>query len=123
MNATKSASNQLRPEGGKKRQATRWSVPVVLGIIVIATVGLLIPLHTGSNTTVTIRLLGHHVVVAHGGISATIALIVLLVIGISLPGWAIIHASRTPRRTNHRHPRPNVTRYECHNFCFITCSR
>jgi hypothetical protein len=99
MNATQSAGDQVGPEAGKKKRATWWSIPVVLGIIVIATVSLLIPLHTGSNTTVSIRLLGHHVVVAHGGVSATIALIVLLLIGISLPGWAIIHASRTPKST------------------------
>ncbi|MBW4078095.1 MAG: hypothetical protein HIU84_06235 [Acidobacteria bacterium] len=99
MNTTQSAGDQVNPEAGKKKRATWWSIPVVLGIIVIATVGLLIPLHTGSNTTVSIRLFGQHVVVAHGGVSATIALIVLLLIGISLPGWALIHASRTPKST------------------------
>ena len=99
MNATQSAGDEVSTEAGKKKRATWWSIPVVLGIIVVATVGLSIPIHTGSNTTVSIRLFGHHFVVAHGGVSATIALIVLLLIGISLPGWAIIHASRTPKST------------------------
>ncbi|MHB1210525.1 MAG: hypothetical protein ACYC1I_12610 [Acidimicrobiales bacterium] len=74
MNATQSAGDEVSAKAGKRKRATRWSIPVVLGIIVIATVGLLIPLHTGSNTTVSIRLFGHHVIVAHGGVSATIGL-------------------------------------------------
>lgn len=70
---------------------------MVLGVAVIATFGLLIGLHPAGNSTVLIRFLGHHVVVARGGDFATVALIVLLLVGILLPAWAIIHASRTPK--------------------------
>ena len=93
MDATQSTGDGVSPGAGEKRQATWWSIPVVLGIIVIAIFGFSLPLLTGSNTTVSVRFLGHHVIVAHGGVFATVTLIVLLLIAISLPGWAIIHAS------------------------------
>jgi hypothetical protein len=100
MNATQSAGDGVSAKVGKKTQATVWSsIPVVLGIIVIAAVSLLIELHPSGNTTVWFRFLGHHVVVARGGISANVALTVLLLIGVSLPAWAIIHSSRTPKST------------------------
>ena len=99
MNDTQSAGNGVNTEADKKDPATTkwWSIPVVLGIVVIATVGLLIGLHPAGNSTVWIRFLGHHVVVARGGVVATIAPIVFLLVGILLPAWAIIHASRTPK--------------------------
>src|ERR1035437_2686064 len=99
MNDTQSARNGVNTEADTKNQAATvwWSIPVVLGVVVIATVGLLIGLHPAGNSTVWIRFLGHHVVVARGGIFATIVPIVLLLVGILLPAWAIIHASRTPK--------------------------
>ena len=99
MIETQSAGNDVNTEAGKKNQAvTVWRfIPVVLGVVVIATLGLLIAPHPTGNSTVWIQFLGHHFVVARGGIFATIAPIVLLLVGILLPAWAIIHASRTPK--------------------------
>lgn len=78
---------------------TTWRfIPVVLGAVVTATLGLLIAPHSTADSTVWIRFLGHHVVVARGAF-ATIAPVLLLPIGILLPAWAIIHASRTPKST------------------------
>jgi hypothetical protein len=99
MIETQSAGNDVNTEAGKKNQAaTVWRfIPVVLGVVVIATLGLLIAPHPTGNSTVWIQFLGHHFVVARGGIFATIAPIVLLPILILLPAWAIIDASRTPK--------------------------
>ena len=99
MIETESAGNGVNTGAGKKNQAaTIWSsIPVVLGVVVIATVGLLIAPQPTGNSIVWIRFLGHHVIVARGGVFATITPIVLLLVGLLLPAWAIIHASRTPK--------------------------
>ena len=100
MNETQSAGNGVNTEEDKKNQAPVWrSIPVVLGVAVIATAGLLMGLHSGGNSTVWIRFLGHHFIVARGGVFATIAPIVLLLVGILVPAWAIIDAFRTPKST------------------------
>src|ERR1035437_9214809 len=65
MNETQSAGNGVNTEEDKKNQApVLRSIPVVLGIAVIATAGLLMGLHSGGNSTVWIRFLGHHFIVA-----------------------------------------------------------
>lgn len=99
MIETQSAGNGVNTEAGKKNQAsTIWRfVPVVLGVVVTVTLGLLIAPYPTGNSTVWIQFLGYHFVVARGGIFATIAPIVLLPILILLPAWAIIDASRTPK--------------------------
>jgi fumarate reductase subunit D len=76
-----------------------WFVVAVLGMVVIAIAGLLIGLHPAGNSTVWIRFLGYHVVVARGGVVAAVAPIVLLPIAILLPAWAVIDASRTSKST------------------------
>lgn len=77
--------------------ATIWRfMPAALGVVVIATLGLLMAPHSTTDSTVWIQFLGHHVVVARNAL-APIAPVVLLPIGILLPAWAIIHASRTPK--------------------------
>jgi hypothetical protein len=98
MNETRSAGNGVNTEEDKKNQVPVWrSIPVVLGVAVIATAGLLTGLHSGGNSTVWIRFLGHHFIVARGGVFATIAPIVLLLVGILVTAWAIIEAFRTPK--------------------------
>jgi hypothetical protein len=73
------------------------SIPVVLAIVAIVAVGLLTGIRPSGYSTVSVRLLGHEFVVARGGLSATITLMFLLLVGILLPAWAIFHASRTPK--------------------------
>jgi hypothetical protein len=97
MNETQTAGNEVIAEEDKKNKAPLWTVPVVFGVGVIATLGLLIGMHPTGDSTVWIRLFGHHIVVAHGGSFSTIAEIALLPLAIMLPAWALIHASRTPK--------------------------
>ncbi len=99
MNETQLAVNGADTEVVKKKLAPVWrAVPLVLGVVAIVAVGLVIGLHP-ADTTVSVRFLGHHFVVARGGVPATIAPIVLLLVGISIPAWAIINAMRTPKST------------------------
>jgi hypothetical protein len=99
MIETQSAANGVNTEAGKKNQSAtlRRFIPVVLGVVVTAALGLLMAPHPTGYSTVWIQLFGHHVIVARGGILATIAPIALLPILILLPAWAIIDASRTPK--------------------------
>jgi len=98
MDEMQFAGNGVNTETDKKKQApVRRFIPIVLGGVVIAAVGLLMGLHPAGNSTVWVRFLGHHFIVARGGVFATIAPIVLLLIGILVPAWAIIDAFRTPK--------------------------
>jgi len=97
MNETQSAGNEVNTEVAKKNQAPFWrAIPVVLGVVAIVALGLLLGLHPG-NTTVSVRFLGHHFVVARGGVPGVLAPIGLLLVGILIPAWAIIDAMRTPK--------------------------
>ncbi len=100
MNETQSVGNGPDTEVVKKKETPVWrAVPFVLGVVAIVAVGLFIGLRPPGSSTVSVRLLGHHFVVAHGGLSARITLILLLLVGILLPAWAIIHVTRTPKST------------------------
>ena len=99
MNETQSVGNGVDTEVVKKKQALVWrAIPLVLGAVAIVALGLVLGLHA-ANTTVWVRFLGHHFVVARGGIPATIAPIALLLAGILIPASAIINATRTPKST------------------------
>ncbi len=99
MNATQLADNGMNAEVVKKDKAPVWRVvPVVLGIIAIFAVGLLV-VPPGANTAVWVHFLGHRFVVARGGVPATIAPMLLLLIAVLIPAWALINAVRTPRST------------------------
>ena len=102
MNETQSTGNRVNTEVVEKKHTPGWrAMPAVLGVLVIVAAGVVIglrPAHTGS-TTVSVLLLGHHYVVARGGISATVASILLLLFAVFIPAWAIINAIRTPKST------------------------
>jgi len=92
--------NGVSPQDGKKNLAPVWrSVPVVLGVVALVAVGFLTGLHPAGHSIVSVRLLGHDVVVARGGLSSIFTLIPLVLVGVMLPAWAIIHATRTPKHT------------------------
>ena len=74
------------------------AISLVLGDVAIVALGLVLGPHPAS-TIVSVRFVGHHFVVARGGIPATIAPIALLLVGILIPAWAIINAMRTPTST------------------------
>lgn len=96
MSETQVVGSGVEPgEVKKKHPLSRWAIPIVLGIVASVALGLL--LDSGSqNTTASMRLFGHHFVVAHGG-STTIALALMFFIGLWLPGWSLINAIRTPK--------------------------
>ena len=99
MNETHSPRNGVIKEEVEKNQAFVWRIlPLALGIIAIVAIGLLVGLHSAS-TTVSVRFLGRHFVVARGGAPGVIVPIVLLIIGILIPASAIISAIRTPKST------------------------
>lgn len=102
MHETQSTGNRVNTEVVEKKHTPGWrAMPAVLGVLVIVAAGVVIglrPAHTG-NTTVSVLLLGHHYVVARGGISATVASILLLLFAVFIPAWAIINTIRTPKST------------------------
>ena len=100
MNETQSVGNGVDTEVVvKKRHAHVWrAIPLVLGVVAIVALGLVLGLHP-ANMMVSVRFLGHHFVVARGGIPATVAPIALLLVGILIPASAIINALRTPKST------------------------
>ncbi|MBW4078399.1 MAG: hypothetical protein HIU84_07815 [Acidobacteria bacterium] len=99
MNEKFSAGIGVDTEAIKTHQSPIWrNTYVVLGIVAIVAFGLLITTRS-TNPTVWVRLLGHHFELARGGIPATIAPTVLLLIGVVIPAWAIINAMRTPKGT------------------------
>ncbi|NNN02966.1 MAG: hypothetical protein HKL87_03100 [Acidimicrobiaceae bacterium] len=82
---------------GENRPRAWWANPVVLGSVTSAAIGLMVSPRS-ANTTVSARLFGHNLVVAHGGAS-TFALMVMFFVGFWVPGWAIVNAIRTPKST------------------------
>ncbi len=98
-NEAQLVGNGVDTEVVKKKQAPVWrAIPLVLGVVAIVALGLVLGLHP-ANMTVSVRFLGHHFVVARGGITAAIAPIALLLVGILIPASAIINAMRTPKST------------------------
>ena len=98
-NETQSVGDGVDTEVVNKKQAPVWrATPLVLGVVAIVALGLVLGLHP-ANITVSVRFLGHQFVVARGGITATIAPIALLLVGILIPASAIINATRTPKST------------------------
>ena len=73
MNVVPLAHNATDMEVNKKHKATVSRLAaLVLGIVAIIAVGLLVT-SPGSNTTVWVHFLGRRLVVAHGGVPATVA--------------------------------------------------
>ena len=97
MNVVPLAHNATDMEVNKKHKATVSRLAaLVLGIVAIIAVGLLVT-SPGSNTTVWVHFLGRRLVVAHGGVPATVAPVLLLLVGVLIPAGALINAVRTPR--------------------------
>lgn len=98
MNKVQSVETGLGPQVIKVSHAPTWQPsPVVLGSIVSVIVGLLVSPRS-AGTTIYVRLLDHHVVVAHGAMTP-FAFMVTFFFGLWVPGWAILSAIRTPKST------------------------
>ena len=98
MNVTESVDSGAAAELGKGGRSGAWWVhPAVVGSVVSTAGGLLLAPRS-AHTSATARILGHHVVVAHGGATA-VAFMVMFFIGIWVPGWAVVNAIRTPKAT------------------------
>lgn len=96
MNQTHLTGSALTPKADKKNPtSTWWLVQVVVGLAATFLIGL----HPVGGTTVWIRFLGYHVIVARGGELVVVAIIAVLLTSILLPACAIIHAIRTPKST------------------------
>lgn len=96
MNRTESVNSGAKAELAVLTRTGKWcSRSALLGVIASAVVACLL-LPRSAGTTATARIFNHHFVVAHGSATA-FAFMVMFVIGIWVPGWAIVDAIRTPR--------------------------